>query len=188
MTIQKKHIKKLIITSIRENTKPFKEKKLRKCINKQLEESEIKLTKEEFTEIVDKLVAKGKLVKDGKALLIPLEQTEIDNNHNETRNCNTNKDFKEDERTVINSANNLSNTLSTDESDINVSTSNIENSMTILLFYEYCKPIMTRSEQDAAIAHCYSVLNSNGVTGRLRVGREVNNDFYVITYRSIFLY
>ena len=187
MTIQKKHIKKLIITSIRENTKPFKEKKLRKRINKQLEESEIKLTKEEFTEIVDKLVAKGKLVKDGKALLIPLEQTEeIDKNHNETR-C-TNKDFKEDERTVINSANNLSNTLSTDESDINVSTSNIENSMTILLFYEYCKPIMTRSEQDAAIAHCYSVLNSHGVTGRLRVGREVNNDFYVITYRSIFLY
>jgi len=32
--------------------------------------------------------------------------------------------------------------------------------------------LMTAKQQDNAIARCYSVLNSNGVTGRLRVGRE----------------
>jgi len=31
---------------------------------------------------------------------------------------------------------------------------------------------MTRSEQDAAIGHCYSVLSELGCTGRLRIGRE----------------
>lgn len=43
---------------------------------------------------------------------------------------------------------------------------------TILLFYAYCNPQMTRAEQDNAISHCRKVLQDNGVTGRLRVGRE----------------
>lgn len=43
---------------------------------------------------------------------------------------------------------------------------------TILLFYAYCIPQMTRSEQDAAISNCYSFLSEHGCTGRLRIGRE----------------
>ena len=31
---------------------------------------------------------------------------------------------------------------------------------------------MTRAEQDEAISFCYDVLSKNGMTGRLRVGRE----------------
>ena len=42
----------------------------------------------------------------------------------------------------------------------------------ILLFYAYCDPQMTARQQDDAIAHCYGVLKENGVTGRLRIGRE----------------
>lgn len=46
---------------------------------------------------------------------------------------------------------------------------------TILLFYAYCPVMMTKSEQDNAIAYCYSFLSERGVTGRLRVGREGYN-------------
>lgn len=44
--------------------------------------------------------------------------------------------------------------------------------VSILLFYAYSIPQMSRSEQDAAIAHCYKVLSENNMTGRLRVARE----------------
>jgi predicted sulfurtransferase len=44
--------------------------------------------------------------------------------------------------------------------------------VTILLFYAYCDPSMTKGQQDNAIAQCYKVLNENDVSGRLRVGRE----------------
>ena len=42
----------------------------------------------------------------------------------------------------------------------------------ILLFYAYCSPLMSAAAQDKAIAHCHHILTQNGVTGRLRVGRE----------------
>lgn len=44
--------------------------------------------------------------------------------------------------------------------------------VTILLFYAYATPQMSRAEQDEAISFCYDVLSRNGMTGRLRVGRE----------------
>lgn len=44
--------------------------------------------------------------------------------------------------------------------------------VTILLFYAYAVPQMSRDEQDAAIAFCYKVLSENGMTGRLRIARE----------------
>lgn len=44
--------------------------------------------------------------------------------------------------------------------------------VTILLFYAYAVPQMTRAEQDEAISFCYEVLSKNGMTGRLRIGRE----------------
>ncbi|GAX79711.1 hypothetical protein CEUSTIGMA_g7152.t1 [Chlamydomonas eustigma] len=44
--------------------------------------------------------------------------------------------------------------------------------VSILLFYAYCIPPMTKSGQDEAIAHCHGVLVRLKVTGRLRVGRE----------------
>jgi len=43
---------------------------------------------------------------------------------------------------------------------------------TILLFYAYCDPPMTRAAQDEMITKCTGVLKGAGVTGRLRVGRE----------------
>jgi hypothetical protein len=64
---------------------------------------------------------------------------------------------------------------------------------TILLFYEYCRPLMTRSEQDGAILFCRSLLSANGVTGRLRIGREVKSvrrdcliDFFIHSIYSVF--
>lgn len=46
---------------------------------------------------------------------------------------------------------------------------------TILLFYAYCRPLMSKAGQDQALAHCHSVLVDLGVTGRLRIGREGYN-------------
>eukprot|EP01038_Epipyxis_sp_PR26KG_P010538 gene10538-14158_t len=43
---------------------------------------------------------------------------------------------------------------------------------TILLFYAYSNPPMSRGEQDNAISFCYGKLQELGVTGRLRVARE----------------
>ena len=43
---------------------------------------------------------------------------------------------------------------------------------TILLFYAYCDPPMTRTMQDEMISKCQQTLVKHGVTGRLRVGRE----------------
>jgi hypothetical protein len=74
---------------------------------------------------------------------------------------------------------------------------------TILLFYAYCNPQMTRAGQDNAISHCTAVLNKNGISGRLRVGREGFNatltgshdgiraftaDLRVCIYRYIYIY
>ena len=194
MTVQKKRIKKLIISSVRENNKHFKEKRLRKFINKQLEdENETKVSKEDFNEIILKLVAKGKLAKDGEVFYVADNDSNehiLDTNINHKETWELNNDFQADERDVINNANkhhhqqqhpdhnksqDVSNNVFTTNPSLSITDDekNVDNTNTILLFYEYCKPIMTRGEQDAAIAHCYSILNSNGVTGRLRVGREV---------------
>ena len=46
---------------------------------------------------------------------------------------------------------------------------------TILLFYAYCKPPMSRDAQDKAITHFYAFLKNLNITGRLRIGREGYN-------------
>jgi predicted sulfurtransferase len=51
----------------------------------------------------------------------------------------------------------------------------LEGNNTILLFYAYCTPPMSRDGQDRAIAHMYGFLKNLGVTGRLRIGREGYN-------------
>ena len=56
---------------------------------------------------------------------------------------------------------------------------------TILLFYAYSDPQMRKGEQDKAIASCYGTLNSLGVTGRLRIGREGFNGTLTGSYSSI---
>ena len=45
----------------------------------------------------------------------------------------------------------------------------------ILLFYAYCKPEMTRQMQDAAIAWAFQTMTDLGITGRMRVAREGYN-------------
>ena len=51
----------------------------------------------------------------------------------------------------------------------------ITGNITLLLFYAYCDPLMTRSQQDKAIMYCTEVLTRNHVTGRLRVAKEGYN-------------
>ena len=58
-------------------------------------------------------------------------------------------------------------------------------SVTLLLFYAYCTPEMTRGQQDAAISYCYEKLRSNGCTGRLRVAREGFNSTLTGSYQGI---
>lgn len=81
--------------------------------------------------------------------------------HGESEPCNA-------EKRVIDHANSHAH-----QESVNVApTSQKPGKNTILLFYTYCIPQMTRSEQDSAITFCYSTLNKNKVTGRLRVARE----------------
>ena len=60
-----------------------------------------------------------------------------------------------------------------------------EGTNTILLFYAYCTPQMTASQQDNAISHCYKMLSENNISGRLRVGREVSYLSYSISYLNV---
>ena len=55
----------------------------------------------------------------------------------------------------------------------------------ILLFYAYCDPPMTRVDQDEAISHAKRVLSANGVTGRLRVGKEGYNGTLTGPYEGV---
>jgi UPF0176 acylphosphatase like domain len=48
-------------------------------------------------------------------------------------------------------------------------------SNSILLFYAYCTPQMSRAQQDGAIEFCRKVLTENKCTGRLRIGKEGYN-------------
>lgn len=57
--------------------------------------------------------------------------------------------------------------------------------VTILLFYAYCSPVMTSSQQDHAIGFCYNVLTQNKVSGRLRIGREGYNSTLTGSYEGI---
>ena len=57
--------------------------------------------------------------------------------------------------------------------------------VTLLLFYAYCTPEMTRGEQDAAISYCYEKLRDNGCTGRLRIAREGFNSTLTGSYQGI---
>eukprot|EP00040_Diaphanoeca_grandis_P003567 m.25256 g.25256 ORF g.25256 m.25256 type:complete len:552 (-) comp14932_c0_seq1:205-1860(-) len=56
---------------------------------------------------------------------------------------------------------------------------------TILLFYAYREPQFNRSEQDDALYFCEGVLTENGVTGRLRLGREGFNGTLTGPYDGI---
>mmetsp|Transcript_32676 Transcript_32676/g.33316 ORF Transcript_32676/g.33316 Transcript_32676/m.33316 type:complete len:256 (-) Transcript_32676:1062-1829(-) len=60
-----------------------------------------------------------------------------------------------------------------------------EKNTTILLFYAYCNPAMTRAQQDIAITHCYKILSALGVSGRLRIGREGYNSTLTGSYEGI---
>ena len=57
--------------------------------------------------------------------------------------------------------------------------------VTILLFYGYCKDQFNRNEQDEALAFCENILTENGVSGRLRLGREGFNGTLTGSYDGI---
>jgi len=73
---------------------------------------------------------------------------------------------------ATNELNKKNNTNDTDKTNDTNNSNEVKGDTTILLFYAYCDPQMTRSGQDAAIAFCYKTLKENEVTGRLRIGRE----------------
>lgn len=55
----------------------------------------------------------------------------------------------------------------------------------ILLFYAYCNPVMTKIDQDYSIKHCYNILSKLKMTGRLRIGREGYNATLTGTYDTV---
>ena len=97
------------------------------------------------------------------------------NNDDDDDNNDNDNDPSDDEMQTRQYATNEMNKMNNDNSntnDINNDNNAIKGDTTILLFYAYCDPQMTRSGQDAAIAFCYKTLKENEVTGRLRIGRE----------------
>ena len=185
MKEHKKLIKKAIFTSLKsyitKDNSIITKKALRKLVKKNINTEEV--SKEDFNTVIDKLVKKGKLNLNDDDDIIMTESSNTTTDDNTTTD-NNNTDYQGDEAMVVNHANNRS-TTSLSSSSSSSSTKPVitnkeyptdlsltQGDVTILLFYAYCQPIMTRAEQDAAIAYCYATLTDNNVTGRLRVGRE----------------
>ena len=185
MKEHKKLIKKAIFTSldsyITKGKNIITKKGLRKLVKKNINIEEV--SKEDFNSVIDKLVKKGKLTLTDDDDIIMTESSFTTTDDNTTTTTGNNTDYQADEAMVVDHANNPSTTsLSSSSSSSSkpiitnkeypIDLSLTQGDVTILLFYAYCQPIMTRAEQDAAIAYCYATLTDNNVTGRLRVGRE----------------
>ena len=184
MKEHKKLIKKAIFTSldsyITKDKKIITKKALRKLVKKNINTEEV--SKEDFNSVIDKLVKKGKLTLNDDDDIIMTESSNTTTDGNTSANNNT--DYQADEAMVVDHVKNPSTSLPSSTSSSSstkpvtankeypVDLSLTQGDVTILLFYAYCQPIMTRAEQDAAIAYCYATLTDNNVTGRLRIGRE----------------
>ena len=121
---------------------------------------------ESFSKAVDKLVKKEKVELRGKLLSLVNKQENI---------------VRDDSSSVIDIAPSSIEYIEPISKQIQLPFG----STTLLLFYAYCKPIMTRSQQDAAITYCFKNLSENKVTGRLRVAREGYNSTLTGTYEGI---
>lgn len=169
-----KPIRKAIITYLKESTKngEAKSKVIRKYLLENEEFVDVVVSKDDFEKCIDKLVKKGKVIKTDKTISL------IAKNHEDKSYVkDENSDFQKDEVVVAIHAASTMQTSSNSDSLPIATVKTYETvvepcNTTILLFYTYCTPLMTRGEQDDAIAYCYSILSNNGVTGRLRVGRE----------------
>eukprot|EP01041_Mallomonas_annulata_P007009 gene7009-14264_t len=195
-----KKVKKAVVKWLKKNN-PVNEsislKKLRKNVKISLKESneesnnddDIDITKESFENIIQKLEKKGRIIRTNNKVLLnldwqkpikPNKSTVFMNNDDHSFNGKENQieDCLPDEQTIIDRANNslmksqTSTSIDPTKKKYVIDPSLEHGDATILLFYTYCTPIMTRAEQDAAIAHCYNTASANGMTGRLRVGRE----------------
>jgi hypothetical protein len=181
MTILRKRTRKAIISQLKAKGKESM-KKLRNDVLENLSKSDIgnEITKDVIKKIISKLIKKGKLIQTGNKLSLNSVPVSTENFESSTDLISDSQDFQDDEKIVVNHVNNPltisypqnQNTVLSGETE---SVSNLNRGdITILLFYTYCTPIMTRTEQDNAIAYCYSILSKNNITGRLRVGREVH--------------
>jgi len=204
----KKVIKKEIISLLKDNDNRYNLKKLRKCINKNVSNNDIDADDDtinkNFALAIDSLLEKDKILIVKDDVVINDSSNNNDNikkkkrSNNDDNDDNDNNDSNDIKKLKTNSNSNDNNdddNLSDDEiktrkyasdkiNNNDSSSSNVKGDTTILLFYAYCDPQMTRSAQDAAIAFCYKTLKDNGVTGRLRIGREGFNGKYIISNSS----
>ena len=197
----KKVIKKEIISLLKDNDNRYNLKKLRKCIHKNVSnndsDADDDTINKNFALAIDSLLEKDKIliVKDDVVINDSSNSNDNikkkkrsntdDNDNNDNNNSNDIKKLK-----TNSNDNNDDDNLSDDEiktrkyasdkiNNNDSSSNNVKGDTTILLFYAYCDPQMTRSAQDAAIAFCYKTLKDNEVTGRLRIGREGFNGKYL---------
>lgn len=170
-------------------------------------ESVVKLISKIVDDVVDVIVDVKSDVKEKKRKIKELNTNEISNNETE-KSCETvelkakNKKIKNEgksSKSVIEQTNiietpavvippSIDNIIVKKEyPPIEIPTGN----NTILLFYAYCTPIMSRADQDKAIAHCYKILSSNNVTGKHgQLYRYVYMYEYVpkCVYVSVYMY
>jgi len=201
----KKVIKKEIITLLKDNDNRYNLKKLRKCITKNISnndsDADDDTINKNFAKCIDSLLEKDKILIVKDDVVINDSSNSNDNikkkkrsntDDNDNNDNNDSNDIKKVKTTTNNNNNDDDDNLSDDEMKTrkyasdkinnNDSSSNVKGDTTILLFYAYCDPQMTRSAQDAAIAFCYKTLKDNEVTGRLRIGREGFNGKYISNF------
>jgi len=180
-----KALRKAIVKYLKEKSNGG-ESKL-KVIRKYLEEEDdqfVSMTKEDFELCIEKLIKKKKVVKKSDKVISLIESI----NEEKQTDSDENNDFQKDEELVVAAVHSH---MQTSDSSSSTSLPKTYETViepcnaTILLFYTYCTPPMTRGEQDDAIAYCYSLLANNGVTGRLRIGREGFNGTLTGLYDNI---
>jgi hypothetical protein len=124
-------------------------------------------SRDDIKSIVEKLILNGKVITKGKKYTF-VDKNECGAESTVALESHSDDKVQFDEEAVKDHAANIASNR-----EYVIDPTLESGNVTILLFYAYCTPVMTRAEQDSAIAFCYSTLSSRNVTGRLRVGREV---------------
>ena len=165
-----------------------RKKVIKACVEHEQNDAVRKALKKLFNKALDALIADGKVLQgdgdDKEINLTPKEKSELSESANKRSRAEKDSDSVE---WTKRQRRNAADERESDENDtIAVATTCASSSSypspsvetdptTILLFYAYCKPIMTSRQVDDAIAFCTGSLRTNGVTGRLRVAQEGYN-------------
>ena len=192
-----KGLKKKILKFLTDNSGCARLKQVRKCVLSEFDFDK-EAGKSRFLEIVERMIASSLILKEGKKVKLVSDECVDSISGKNTSNLKKRKKQLEGDdgecKADLNEycskkSKNSGNKNSGSDGALENVTDSVElapskvyppivpkkGKTTLLLFYAYCCPQMTRAEQDNAIARCYAKLSEQKCFGRLRVAREGYN-------------